>query len=106
MVIQEEKKGDALTVKPEGRLDTLSSPELDRFLQERYSSAWQIILDLEKVEYISSAGLRVVIQTHKAMKAKGGLLVSNACPAVMEVFIATGFVHVLKFTEEQKQTDE
>ncbi len=48
----------------------------------------------------------MVIQAHKAMKAKGGLLVSNACPAVMEVFIATGFVHVLKFTEEQKQTDE
>ena len=99
MMIQEEKNGDVLTVKPEGRLNTLSSPELERFLQERYSSARQIILDLEKVEYISSAGLRVVIQSHKAMKTKGGLLVRNACPAVMEVFIATGFVHVLKFDE-------
>lgn len=99
MIIREEWDGDILTVKPEGRLDTLSSRELEDFLQERYETARQIIMDFEKVEYISSASLRVLIQAYKAMKDKDGLLLRNVCEAVREVFTMTGYIHVLKIED-------
>lgn len=99
MIIREEWDGDTLTVKPEGRLDTLSSRELEDFLQKRYETARQIIMDFEKVEYISSAGLRVLIQAYKAMKDKDGLLLRNVCEAVREVFTMTGYIHVLKIED-------
>lgn len=99
MIIREEWDGDILTVKLEGRLDTLSSRELEDFLQERYETARQIIMDFEKVEYISSAGLRVLIQAYKAMKDKDGLLLRNVCEAVREVFTMTGYIHVLKIED-------
>ena len=65
-------------MKPEGSLDTLSSPELEKYL---------------------SAGLRLVMQAHKAMKDKEGLLLRNVSPRVMEVFTLTGYVHVIRFEE-------
>lgn len=96
MTILEEKDGTLLTVKPEGRLDTVSSPELERFLKARYDGCSRLILDLAKVGYISSAGLRVLIQAHKAMKDRDGLAVRNVCDTVREVLSMTGFIHVLK----------
>lgn len=97
MNIQEEFNEGILTVKPEGNLDTLSSPKLEAFLKPRCEEVRGIILDLEKVGYISSAGIRVIVQTHKKMKDKDGLLIRNACEKVMEVLELTGYVHVLAF---------
>ena len=96
MIVREEKEGTTLTVAPEGRMDTLSSPELEQFLRDRYDGARQIVLDLAKVEYISSAGLRLIIQAHKAMKDKDGLLLRSVPQQVMDVLKTTGYTHVVK----------
>lgn len=97
MVIREEKNGDTLIVKPEGRLDTLTTRELEAFLKDRYDQAQSLVLDFENVTYISSAGLRLVIQAHKIMKEKDGFVVRNVSPEVRKVFEVTGYVHVVKF---------
>ena len=99
MNITEEKNGSVLTVKPEGRLDTLSSRDLENFLNSRYGEATRVIFDFEKVIYISSAGLRVLIQALNAMKEKDGIALRNVCPQVMEVLTLSGYIHVLKIEE-------
>ena len=70
MIIQEQIEEGVLIAAPEGELDTLHSPELERFLASRYDQVRQVIFDMEKVSYISSAGLRVLIQAYKIMKEK------------------------------------
>jgi len=95
MNIQEEKNGEILTVKPEGRLDTLTSRTLEQYLAERYSGIRQLILDMAGVNYISSAGLRVIMQAYKKMKEKDGLRLRNVCDQVMDVLKLTGFANVL-----------
>jgi len=96
MMIHHEIKEDILTVRPEGRLDTLNAPELERFLQEWYEQFRQIVFDLEKVSYISSAGLRVLVQAYKFMKEKDGILLRNVVSAqVRELLQLTGYAHVL-----------
>ena len=67
MIIQEQIEDGVLIAAPEGELDTLHSPELERFLASRYDQVRQVIFDMEKVSYISSAGLRVLLSAHKKM---------------------------------------
>ena len=95
MTIKEIKTGDSLTVELEGRLDTLSSPELDSFLKNYYPIINELILDLKNLDYLSSAGLRVILTAHKAMADKGGVLIRNANRLVMGVFSVTGFDSIL-----------
>ena len=95
MTITETRNGDSMTVALEGRLDTLSSPELEAFLPKYYPSVTELILDMEKLEYLSSAGLRVVLQAHKAMEDHGKLLIRNANKIVKAVFSVTGFSGIL-----------
>lgn len=97
MTIHEEINESILTVKPEGSLNTLTAGDLEAFLLERYDRAWQIVLDFSDVPYISSAGLRVVIQAHKKMRDKGDILIRNACEDVRKVFELTGYIHVVQF---------
>jgi len=97
MTIQEIRNGDSLTVALEGRLDTLSSPDLEAFLEKYYPSLTELIFDMEKLDYVSSAGLRVLLKAHKAMQAHGGVLIRNANKLVMEVFAVTGFADVFRF---------
>lgn len=95
MIIQEQIEDGVLTVSPEGELDTLHSPE--RFLASRYDQVRQVIFDMEKVSYISSAGLRVLIQAYKIMKEKDGVLLRNVTsPQVQEILTLTGYARVLK----------
>ena len=96
MTITEEKNGDVLTVKIEGHLNTLSSPHLEHYLKCRYDGIGQLVLDLEKVDYISSAGIRVLIVALKEMKDKRGLLLKNVCEQVNEILTLTGYINVLK----------
>ena len=85
-----------ITVEVEGRVDTTTSATLANELDEVIPNAETIILDLEKLLYISSAGLRVLLSTHKAMSKKGGsLIVKNVCADVMEIFEITGFSSIL-----------
>lgn len=87
--------GAALTVALEGRLDTTTSPKLEEDLRSSISGITSLTLDLEKLEYISSAGLRVLLAMQKIMNKQGQMLLRNVNEAVMEVFEVTGFADIL-----------
>ena len=87
------KKGGELTVAVDGRLDTVTAPELESFLVKNYEGTSTLIFDCEKLVYISSAGLRVLLTTQK--KTKGTMKLTNVCELVMEVFEMTGFADIL-----------
>ena len=83
-----------LVIALEGRLDTNTSPELESVLMPQLEEAQSLVIDAEKLEYVSSAGLRVLLAAHKAMSGKGGMKVRNVCDLVMEVFDVTGFTDI------------
>ena len=89
------QNGTELTIALEGRLDTTTAPELEQALKVDMEVADELTLDFGKLEYISSAGLRVLLAAHKAMSAKGGMKVTNANEMVREVFDVTGFSDIL-----------
>ena len=80
-------------LKVEGRLDTITAPDLDKRINEL--DAKGIVLDLENLEYISSAGLRVLLSTHKKFVKLNGMKVTNVKSEVMEIFEMTGFADIL-----------
>ena len=82
-----------MTVSLDGRLDTLTAPELESFLSENYVGVLSLTIDCEKLAYISSAGLRVLLAAQK--KTKGNMKLTNVCELVMEVFEMTGFADIL-----------
>ena len=95
MTIRKQQNGTELTLALEGRLDTTTSPELEKELKASMDGADSLVLDFSKLEYISSAGLRVLLSAHKAMTGKGGMTVANANEIVQEVFDVTGFSDIL-----------
>ena len=95
MTINTTKDGSVLTVALEGRLDTMTAPELEAVLGKEMPAAEKLILDIDKLEYISSAGLRVLLAAHKTMVSKGGMKVTNTNEIVKEVFDVTGFSDIL-----------
>ena len=95
MNIQKTVNGAALTVALEGRLDTTTSSKLEEDLRSSISGITSLTLDLEKLEYISSAGLRVLLAMQKIMNKQGQMLLRNVNEAVMEVFEVTGFADIL-----------
>ena len=95
MTIDKKVNGTALEIALEGRLDTMTAPELEAELNQSLGSADSLTLDFSKLEYISSAGLRVLLSAHKAMSAKGGMKVINVNEIVQEVFEVTGFADIL-----------
>ena len=95
MTINKKINGDVLEVTLEGRLDTMTAPELEAELKNDLGNAKELIFDFKKLEYISSAGLRVLLTAHKAMAAKGGMKIKNVSELVQEVFDVTGFADIL-----------
>ena len=95
MTINTEKNNETLTLKIEGRFDTTTAPVLEQTIQEEADAVKDLILDMEKLNYISSAGLRVLLATQKKMNKIGTLRLINVCDAVMEVFEMTGFADIL-----------
>ena len=93
MKIDFNKSNDILNVSLEGRLDTNTSPEFESFLAQNYNGKCALLIDCEKLAYISSAGLRVLLSAQK--KAKGSMKLTNVCELVMEVFEMTGFADIL-----------
>jgi anti-sigma B factor antagonist len=87
------KVDDALNLSIEGRLDTTTAPELDSFLTENLDGVGELNINCEKLVYLSSAGLRVLLVAHKKMQGK--MKLSNVCDLVMEVFELTGFADIL-----------
>ena len=95
MTIEKKANGTALEIALEGRLDTMTAPELEAELNQSLDSAESLTLDFSRLEYISSAGLRVLLSAHKAMSARGGMKVANVNEIVQEVFEVTGFADIL-----------
>ena len=95
MTISKTVNGTELTLALEGRLDTVTAPELEKELKESLDGAERLILDFSKLDYISSAGLRVLLSAHKMMVSKGGMKVTNVNEIVAEVFEVTGFADIL-----------
>ena len=77
MTINKSENGSAMTISLEGRLDTTTSPALEKELNEVLPKINELVFDFSKLEYISSAGLRVLLTAHKAMSRKGGMKVTN-----------------------------
>ncbi len=95
MTINKKQNGNDLEIALEGRLDTMTAPELEAELKGSLNNAETLTLNFEKLDYISSAGLRVLLSAHKAMAAKGGMKVTNVNEIVREVFDVTGFADIL-----------
>ncbi len=95
MRITNTQDGADLTLALEGRLDTTTAPALETELNRSMNSAQTLTLDFSKLDYISSAGLRVLLSAHKAMNAKGGMKITNVNELVKEVFDVTGFSDIL-----------
>lgn len=95
MTIQKSNDNGNLTIALEGRLDTVTAPELEAELKASLDGAQTLTLDFSKLEYISSAGLRVLLSAHKQMAAKGGMKVTHVNEIVAEVFDVTGFADIL-----------
>lgn len=95
MQITKTKKDNTLVIALEGRLDTMTAPELEAAIKDDLVTADAAELDLTKLEYVSSAGLRVILSMHKTLSAKGGLTVKNPNETVLEVFEVTGFSDIL-----------
>ena len=93
MKINFNNSNEILNIELEGRLDTTTAPELESFIGENYNSTCSIVINCEKLAYISSAGLRVLLSAQK--KTKGNMKLTNVCELVMEVFEMTGFADIL-----------
>ena len=95
MDIEKNMDGKKLEVKIIGRLDTETAPEMTESLKEDLQNVEELIFDLSDLVYISSAGLRVILSTHKAMNKQGAMIIKNVQDMVQEVFDATGFSEIL-----------
>lgn len=95
MTINVATEGEKSCVGVVGRLDTVTAPELEGKLKELFETAKELELDFSELEYISSAGLRVLLGAQKAMNKIGTMTVKNVNDAVMEVFEITGFKDIL-----------
>ena len=95
MTIHQTKEGNALLLALEGRLDTMTAPQLETTLKEALPGVEQLTFDLEKLEYISSAGLRVLLSAQKTMNRQGTMVVKNVNETIMEIFAVTGFSDIL-----------
>ena len=93
--ISKKESGSELTIILEGRLDTTTAPLLENELKEVIEGKTSLVMDFSKLEYISSAGLRVLLSTQKIMNKQGAMKIINVCPAVLDIFEVTGFSDIL-----------
>ena len=94
MKIDLKKEGKKLTITLEGKLDTNTSPELDSKINE-LDEMEEVVIDMKKLDYISSAGLRVLLSMQKIMNKQGKMTITNVCDNVMDIFEVTGFSDIL-----------
>ncbi|MGN1099039.1 MAG: STAS domain-containing protein [Christensenellales bacterium] len=94
MKINKEYEDNKLVLVMEGRLDTVTAPELEREVGE-LSGVKDLVIDMKNLEYISSAGLRVILKAQKIMNSQGSMKLKNVGESIMEVFEITGFSDIL-----------
>lgn len=99
MTIDKRQNGTELTIKLEGRLDSVTAPELETALKESIVGVTDLVFDLAGLDYVSSAGLRVLLVAQKTMNKQGDMKIVHVCEEVYEVFDITGFTDI--FTVEQ-----
>lgn len=95
MEILKTKNENAMTLALSGRLDTTTAPQLEAELSDALEGVTKLALDFEKLEYISSAGLRVLLAAQKTMNKQGSMVLKNVCEDIREVFDITGFSDIL-----------
>ena len=95
MKIVKNRQGAELTITLEGRLDTASAPDFDAIVKNELGGVETLVLDLKKLQYTSSAGLRVILLAQKTMNSQGKMIIKNVAEAVMEVFDMTGLTDLL-----------
>ena len=97
MTIEKNLNGNSLTLNLAGRLDTTTAPELEAVVDDAAAGVEEVVLvlDMEALEYISSAGLRVILKAQKMMNAQGSMKLIHVNDTIMEVFDITGFVDIL-----------
>ena len=95
MTIEIKKNAEATIIEIIGRLDTTTAPALDKAINEDIGDTKNLVLDVKGMEYISSAGLRVLLGAQKKMQKVGSMKVTGVCEEVMEVFEMTGFADIL-----------
>ena len=95
MTIEKKINGEAITLIVSGRLDTQTAPELENELDSVLAGLKELTFDMTNLEYVSSAGLRVILKAQKAMNAQGSMKLTGVNDSIMEVFDITGFLDIL-----------
>ena len=95
MTLTKNQQGSALEIAVEGRLDTMTAPELEKELKDCLKGVKELIFDFGKLEYVSSAGLRVLLIAQRSMEYGGKMRVRNANELIREVFEVTGFADII-----------
>ena len=95
MTIVKNLNGNELTVAIAGRLDTTTAPQLEAELKMSIGGIEKLVLDFSELEYLSSAGLRVLLSTQKAMNKQGEMIIKNVNETINEIFEVTGFIDIL-----------
>ena len=95
MTIEKNIENEKTTLTVSGRLDTTTAPELETVLDEVLENTKELVFNLENLEYISSAGLRVILKAQKVMNTKGSMKLIGVNDSIMEVFDITGFLDIL-----------
>ena len=93
--ISKNANGEALTITLEGRLDTTTAPQLEEEITSSVNGVKDLVIDIKDLQYISSAGLRVLLSAQKIMNKQGKMTVKNPCEEVREIFDVTGFIDIL-----------
>ncbi|MBQ7202804.1 MAG: STAS domain-containing protein [Eubacterium sp.] len=95
MTINKAKKSDSFIIEVEGRLETTTAPELEAVIKSELDGVTILIMDFSKLDYISSAGLRVLLAAQKIMNAQGEMKIVGSNDIVLEIFEITGFADIL-----------
>ena len=99
MTIDKTLDGTKLEIALEGRLDTMTAPQLEEEVKNNIDGIKELIFDLKNLAYVSSAGLRVLLSAQKIMNKQGSMTIRNANEEVMEIFEVTGFIDILNIEE-------
>ena len=95
MDIIKNSEGSKLTMALVGRLDTTTSPQLEEELRTSLEGVTELVFDMGRLDYVSSAGLRVLLSAQKTMNKQGSMVIRSVKPEIMEIFDVTGFVDIL-----------
>lgn len=95
MTIEKKIENENVTLTISGRMDTTTAPELEKTLDNVLDGTKELVFDMTNLEYISSAGLRVILKAQKAMNAQGSMKLIGVNDSIMEVFDITGFLDIL-----------